>query len=228
MKNIWIALPAYTGTIHLGTMRSIVTDMLALAERGDRVTIFDECGNAMIAHARAAMVSQFLNGEGTHLIWVDADVAWEKGALLRLVDAPVDFVGAVYPQRKDPLNYCVQWCQDRDYLQADPETNLLEVAGIPAGFMRCSRNMLERMVAAYPETRFASQDSPTGYMHALFSNIHEGDLHFGEDYSFCMRWRRIGGQVWIDPEIRMGHCGYKTFTGSLGDWLRERMTSEAA
>ncbi len=59
MNNIWIAIPAYTGTIHLGTMRCLINDMLKLAERGDRVTIFDECGNAMIAHARSLMVAKF-------------------------------------------------------------------------------------------------------------------------------------------------------------------------
>ena len=30
------------------------------------------------------------------------------------------------------------------------------------------------------------------------------------------------GKVWIDPEIKMGHIGYKTFEGHLGNWLRDR------
>ena len=37
-KNIWIAVPAYTGQVHLGTVRSLMTDMVLLAERADRVT----------------------------------------------------------------------------------------------------------------------------------------------------------------------------------------------
>lgn len=221
-KDIWIAIPAYTGQIHLGTMRSIVSDMLKLAERGDRVTIFDESGNAMIADCRALIVAKFLESEGTDLVFVDSDVCWEAGALVKLVDQPVDFVAGIYPQRRDPIAYCVQYIQERAELRADPETHLLEVAGVPAGFMRMTRGMLERMVGHYPDTAFYCQDAPNQTAHALFDPVRIGKLKFGEDYSFCKRWRDIGGRVWIDPEIRMGHVGYKTFMGSIGDWLRNR------
>jgi hypothetical protein len=44
----------------------------------------------------------------------------------------------------------------------------------------------------------------------------------GEDYAFCRRWTDMGGKVWVNPEIKMGHVGYKTFQGHLGDWLRSR------
>src|SRR5262245_55405439 len=97
-KSVWIAVPAYTGQVHLGTMRSLMTDMLLLAARGDKVTIFDESGNAMIAHARDMIVAEFLAGQGTDLVFVDADVFWEEGAILRLVDHPVDVVAGIYPQ----------------------------------------------------------------------------------------------------------------------------------
>jgi len=221
-KHVWIAVPAYTGTIHMGTMRSIIADLLKLAERGDRVTIFDESGNAMIGDCRGLICAQFLASDATDLVFVDADVAWESGALLKLVDHPVDFVAGIYPQRRDPEAYCVQWIQSRKDLIADPATGLLEVEGVPAGFMRLTRAMLERMVDAYPDTVFVCDAADTGLVHDLFGAFRVGKVKFGEDYSFCRRWREIGGQVWVDAEIRMGHCGYKTFVGSLGDWLRGR------
>jgi hypothetical protein len=220
-RNVWIAIPAYTGMIHLGTMRCIIADMLKLCERGDKVTIFDETGNAMIAHGRDLICSKFLAGEGSDLIFVDYDVTWEEGAILRLVDAPMDVVAGLYPRRQDPLAFFVRYL-DKPELHADPDTKLLEVEAVPAGFLKISRRALTEMVAAYPKTRFADKYAPTGFAHALFDNIHEGDLYFGEDYSFCMRWRDIGGTVWIDPEIKMGHIGFKTFHGSIGDWLRAR------
>ena len=222
MKHVWIAIPAYTGTIHLGTMRSIMKDMLALMQRGDRVSIFDECGNAIIDDARAIMVQKFLDSDGTDLVFVDHDVSWQEGALLRLVDAPVDCVAGIYPQRKDPISYTVQWVPDRAELWADPETGLLEVAGVPAGFMRMTRAMLERMVDAYPESEFYVESLPEKKAYALFASWRDGKMKYGEDYSFCRRWREIGGTVWVDPEIKMGHVGNKTFQGHLGDWLRGR------
>ena len=221
-RHVWIAIPAYTGTIHLATMRSVLTDLLALQARGDEVTIFDESGNAMIADCRAVIVAKFLASEATDLVFVDSDVCWEAGALVKLVDRPVDFVAGIYPQRRDPPAYCVQWITERAELRADPETGLLEVAGVPAGFMRMSRSMLRGMVEAYPNTLFHCDDAPDARAWALFDPYRIGKLKMGEDYSFCRRFRDIGGKVWIDPEIRMGHVGNKTFPGHLGDWLRAR------
>lgn len=220
MKHVWVAIPAYTGTIHLGTMRSIFTDLLTLKDRGDAFTIFDESGNALIADCRALIVAKFLESDATDLVFVDSDVLWEAGALVRLVDHPVDFVAGIYPQRRDPIDYCVQWDLSKDELHA--EAGLLEVHGVPAGFMRLTRAMLEKMVMLYPDTQFHCEQAPNNTAYALFDPYRIGKMKLGEDYAFCRRWRDIGGKVWVDPEIKMGHVGFKTFGGHLGDWLKNR------
>lgn len=220
-KHVWIAIPAYTGTVHLATMRSIISDLLLLAERGDRVTIFDESGNAMIGDCRGLIVSKFLDGDGTHLVFVDSDVSWQAGALLRLVDAPVDFVAGLYPQRRDPIDFCCQWDTSKREIELS-EHGLIGVMGVPAGFMCLSREMLEKMVAHYADTQFRCDAAPNGTAYDLFGAYRCGRIKYGEDYSFCKRWRDIGGSIWVDPEIRMGHCGYKTFVAQVGEWLKER------
>lgn len=214
-----VAIPAYTGTIHLGTFRSLMTDLLALQARGDEWEVHDECGNALIADCRALIVAQFLASECDTLVFIDSDVCWEAGALLKLVDAPVDMVAGIYPQRKDPVAYCVKW-QDKPDLQA--EDGLLQVEGVPAGFMKLSRKQLEAMVAQYPDSEFYVETAPNQKAWALFADYRIGKHKMGEDYAFCRRWTDMGGKVWIDPEISMGHVGFKTFPGHLGDWLRNR------
>lgn len=217
-KHVWIAIPAYTGTIHLATMRSVIADMLKLADRGDRVTIFDESGNAMIGDCRGLICAQFLASDATHLVFVDSDVSWAEGSLLSLVDAGVDFVAGLYPQRRDPINYCCQW--DTSKPEIELVNGLVEVLGVPAGFMCLSRAMLEKMTAHYADTQFHCEVAPNQTAYDLFGAYRVGRIKFGEDYSFCRRWRDIGGQIWVNPEIRMGHCGYKTFVGAVGDWLK--------
>lgn len=228
-RHIWIAIPAYTGTIHLGTMRSLIADMLAFADRGDRVTIFDESGNAMIGDCRGLIVAKFLDSDATDLVFIDSDVVWEAGALLKLVDQPVQFAAGIYPQRKDPLNFCVRRLEGANW--ADPKTKLLEVQGVPAGCIRLRRHMLEQMVEAYPETDFYCPDAPNDTVWDLFGAFRDPRdrrIKYGEDYSFCERWRALGGRIWVDPEMRMGHVGFKTFTGSWGDWLRAQPAYQAA
>lgn len=216
--KIWVAIPAYTGQIHLGTMRSLVNDLFALARRGDCAEVFDECGNAIISDARSLIVAKFLASDADQLVFIDSDVIWEAGALVKLVDHPVDFVAGIYPQRKDPINYCVQWDTSKTDLMAI--NGLIEVKGVPAGFMRLSRSMLQKMTEHYKSLNFYCAEAPNNIACGLFDPYSENGFKFGEDYSFCRRWVDIGGSVWVDPEINMGHVGYKTFVGHLGNWLK--------
>jgi len=192
--------------------------MTALMRLGDIVSVQDECGNTDIADARALMVTRFLAGSGTDLVFVDNDVSWQAGALLKLLDYPVDMVAGIYPRRADPIGFPVRYIEQSEIL-ADPKTGLIEAAGVPAGFLRCSRAMLEQMTAAYPDLAYERRGER---IVGLFDPHKTGFAKLGEDYSFCQRWRDLGGKVWIDPEIQMGHIGSKVFAGHLGDWLRNR------
>ncbi len=218
--HVMIAIPAYTGQIHLGTMRSLFTDLLALQARGDVWTLMDECGNGLIADARALIVAKFLASPCDTLVFIDSDVCWEAGALLNLLDKPVDCVAGIYPQRKDPLTFAVRWHEDC-IPWADAQTLLVGVRGVPAGFLKLSRAQLEAMVKHYEDLWFYVEDAPDNKAWALFSDYWIDHAKLGEDYAFCARWVDMGGEVWIDPEMKMGHVGYKTFEGHLGDWLRE-------
>lgn len=221
MKHVFIAIPAYTWTVYLATMRSIIADTQAFIARGDKVTIFDESGSTDLPDARAVSVAAFIKSGATHLVHVDNDVCWQTGGLLRLVDAGVGMVGGVYPKRCDPLDFPVRFIPEREELWADTETGLLEVEAIPGGFVCMTRETIDRMIAAYPETRFRStRYGSEDELHALYEPMFIDGRRRGEDYAFCYRWRAIGGKVWADPEIHMAHIGPKAFVGRMGDWLR--------
>lgn len=223
MKHIMIAMPAYTGVVHMGTMRSLMTDIIALIQRGDRFTFVDDIGNAAIADCRGVIATKFLASDCDELVFIDSDVAWGKGSLLKLIDHPVDLVAGIYPQRVDPLAWTCKWDESKTELWADPETGLLEVEAIPTGFMKISRNCLEKMVEAYPQMYY-HHSAPNKRFYSLFESYIEPGTEnkYGEDYSFCYRWKSIGGKIWIDPEIGMGHIGIKIFQGHLGNYLRNR------
>jgi hypothetical protein len=224
-KHIWLAIPAYTGQIHLATMRSIMTDWKALRERGDSLELYDEAGNPYIADARAQIVSCFLASKADTLVFVDSDVSWEAGALLRLIDAPEDVVAGIYPFRADPIAYPIDWLPEKA-IPYNQKTGLIQVRGVPAGFLKITRSCLEKMVEAYKDLEFHCEKAPEKTAWALFAGyrVNGGRDKLGEDYAFCARWRDIGGTVWAMPEVKMGHCGFKTFYGSLGEWLRNRAT----
>lgn len=218
--HIMIAIPAYTGMVHCLTMRSLMNDLIKLVKRGDTFTLVDDIGNALIADSRGQIATKFWESDCDCLVFVDNDVSWSDGALIKLIDHPVDLVAGIYPYRCDPIAYPIHYL-DKPELWADPDTGLLEVKSVPTGFMKISRNCIAKMIEAYPEKYFFTAERDKEF-YPLFDHVFEDGYKWGEDYSFCIRWRKIGGQVWIDPEIGMGHSGPKTFVGHIGDWLRNR------
>lgn len=204
--KVFIGIPSYSWGVKMGTMRSLLGDLIALQKRGDDFILYDEAGNTEISLAREVIVKAFLKTDADKLVFVDDDVCWQKGALLTLVDRPVDVVGGAYPKRKEPLEWPVGWLPSGGDLIA--VNGLLEVAALATGFLGLSRACLEKMHAEYGD--------------AMFDNIRHDAGRYSEDISFCARWRAIGGKVWLDPEIKMGHIGPKVFEGHIGNWLRNR------
>ena len=89
------------------------------------------------------------------------------------------------------------------------------------GFMMIKRSAVLRMVAAYPETHYRGvqtfpapkQESPNLYN--LFDCMIEPEtgVYLSEDFTFCHRFRRIGGKIWLDTESRLRHEGALEFHG---------------
>lgn len=236
-RHIVLSIPAYTGFVHCGTMRSVVADTLDLIVNGDIVQITEEVGNADIARCRAMIVARFLAiPNATHLVMVDSDVCWEPRGLHRLVNAckgSVEFVCGAYPKRLgEGLSYHMRMLPG-DTQTMDPATGLLEVEAMPAGFMCLSRAMLQRMVTHYADTKMSFAECPDGIAWDLFDSVwvtdEAGLRHkWGEDYSFCKRWRDMGGKVWLDPHIAMGHLGTKMWKGRFSDSFEAVPEAKAA
>jgi hypothetical protein len=229
-QNIWLAIPSYGGQAYIATYKSIIHDMFRLVMDGHTVRIFDEIGHADIYALRAQIVANFLaDPNATDLVMIDSDVAWEPHGLQSLLAHDVDLVAAAYPKRRDPIEFMFRSAQDAGQpLMGDPGTGLVEVWGMPGGFMRCRRSMLEKMVAHYSDLFVVDRDAPKGKTCRLFDPYYfdtveadgsKGKRVLSEDYAFCQRWRDMGGKVYLDASIGMAHIGTKAFTGKLGEFL---------
>lgn len=154
----------------------------------------------------------------THLCYVDSDEGWPPDAVGRLLEHRAQVVGVPIRLKVQELHWNVTDLPGTG--NATWNGRLLEVGGIGTGFLLVARSALERMIEAYPELRV--EDDQGGY-HTLFQT---GKL--SEDFTFCERWRAIGGRVWADPTIEVCHVGLAEFTGKLIDHMELRPRSAAA
>ena len=85
--------------------------------------------------------------------------------------------------------------------------------------MLIKRDVIEKMAEHYPETRYSASHNGLGVsssnLYALFDCIIDPETreYLSEDYTFCHRWRSMGGRIWLDRESRLSHIGPAEFTG---------------
>ncbi len=98
------------------------------------------------------------------------------------------------------------------------ERNLTKVKHLATGFMMIQRPVFEMMFKAYPYTKYTDDVSfltgdENDYAYALFDCGVENDHYYSEDWMFCHRWQKMGGEIFVDVTISLDHTGIETFHG---------------
>ena len=197
-------------------MISMFSTMEMLKAQGTPVQWALERYNADIGLARSHMFSEFVRSQYTHLLMIDDDMSWETSAIHRLIYANKPLVAVAGPKKRLPLVFAVSHVDESGKpapLITDQATGCAEVTSVGAAFMMIRRDCAEAMVKAYPELEYIGSDGKTSW--GLFCQTVENRAYLPEDFSFCRRWRKIGGHVYICPDVPLGHIGAHEFKGDL-------------
>jgi predicted O-methyltransferase YrrM len=216
-KKVMLAIPTYDDPSCALTF-ALACSREALTEAGIQSALLILQGNCHVDDGRNSIVRDFLESDCTDLMFLDSDVTWEPKDLVQLCSRDVDIVGGVYPYRREGG----QNMPVRMMAEAQIVDGLMEVEGLPTGFMKIKRHVLETMAAAAPW--FFDKIYPT----ALVFNRSQPDEHhnrWGGDLDFCRRWREMGGKLYAEAEITLGHVAKVVIWDSLGAHLR-RMKGE--
>lgn len=219
VQRIFISVPSYDGKMEPQCLFSILHGMELLWENGIACGLHLHAGDCHVDDARNGVVREFLNTEGTDLVFVDADVGFPAENLLRLVQHDADVVAGVYPKKGDPEFPVWPLPGLRDPTLA----GLVEVEGAPTGFMRIRRAVLEKFEKAFKHRQFYGQGQTEGRPYTIiFERLYEAGHRWSGDYGFCRKWRVMGGKIYVDPEMEFEHVGPNAWKGRLGDhWRRE-------
>jgi hypothetical protein len=234
-----VGTPCFGGVVS----QDYTMSLLNLQKTADRLG-FDMAtimlGNdALITRGRSAIVARFLdNPATTHLLFVDADIAFSPEHVARMLAFDKDFVAGFYPAKVFDWNQLAE--RFGKTAETLDEAGLIYVgslcegaeakaeqgfaAGVYAGtgFQLIKRGVFERMIEAYPETKykalhaFPRPPQPSDNLYALFDCMidQETGVYLSEDYAFCRRWRAIGGEIWLDLNSRLTHTGAHSFHGN--------------
>ena len=190
--TFFLATPLHDDRVHVSYMAGVL--QLVAAERG-RVTVAKYTSQNLFL-ARDILTAHFLRSNATHLLWVDSDIGWTAADAQALLATGKDFVGGLYAKKQEDRALAPEQF-------GQSEGALVEVRHAATGFLLLSRSCVERMAAAHPELQY---ETALGTTHALWAPLF-GKLPYGEDVSFGLRWRKLGGQIWVHTQVILKHSG---------------------
>lgn len=180
-RSIFLATPMYGGTCYGNYTQSLLTTVKACIQNGIEFRehfIFNE---SLIPRARNYLVDEFMRSGMSHLLFVDADVAWNYDYIFQLLaiadpQSQYDIVCGPYPKK------CIAWekvkrAVDKGLAEKDPkqlehfvgdfvfnpvvekgQTQVeisirkpVEVLESGTGFMMIQRKTLEKFADKYPQ-----------------------------------------------------------------------------
>lgn len=237
---IFLATPCYGGLVHQQYMQSVIALMNYARNRPFDVSLALLGNDSLITRSRNTLVATFLERrEATHLLFVDADIAFQPEQVERLLDFDADVVAGIYPLK------VYDWAQGEQRRRGNtcgetPAEAALRYCGMPfegekaewrdgfatapyagTGFMMIRRNVFDRMMAAHPELAYGAmlvypRQRAGQAQYALFDCMIDPETghYLSEDYAFCKRWRKLGGKIWLDAESSLTHTGPHDFIGN--------------
>jgi hypothetical protein len=235
--HIMLATPCFGGLVSSLYMQSVLGLMQTASATGFDLSHALLGHDALITRARNTLLGCFMESEASHILFVDSDIGFESGQVARMLVSGLEIVAGMYPLKA--FNFERAAYNHQTYGEVG-ESSLLMYVGKPAtsepresrggfiaadyagtGFLLVRRSAVERMIAAYPETRYRAihawpfPDGPERERYALFDTMidHETGEYLSEDYAFCRRWRDIGGEIWLDTACKLTHVGSTEFHG---------------
>lgn len=99
------------------------------------------------------------------------------------------------------------------------EGNIAKIRHLATGFMMIQRNVIEKMMKAFPSVKYNDdinflEPAENEFAYALFDCGVEEGHYFSEDWMFCQRWTKMGGSIYLDVSINLIHTGIEDYKGS--------------
>lgn len=183
--------------------------------------------------------------EFTHLFFIDADISFDAESVLRMILADRDIIAGIYPKKHVDFKKIIStyneaikenrmtllpqatydYCINLEANEIAIDNGIIEALYVGTGFMLIRRNVIEKMVEEYPETQY--KNDVEGYFmpnnmnennfYMLFDCIidPESKRYLSEDFTFCHRWRKLGGKIYVDINCDLTHSGIFEWVGSF-------------
>lgn len=221
-QSVFFATPCYGGQLtdqfHLSMYRLV--EAMRQHQISHQVTTLRN--ESLIPRGRNILTAMFLASPCTHLMFIDADIEFEGTDVIKLLRLNESIAVGAYPKKTLPIQYAINLkITDPTTGKVNVKGRAVEVLDASTGFFLIKREVIEKMILAYPELHIKNDSSidPSLNKHcyAFFDTLLDpvDNRYLSEDYTFCRRWQKLGGQIWLHRDIKLNHVGSYTFEGDV-------------
>lgn len=185
-----------------------------LMRRGIPAMLCLDAGCSRVERARNNVAWAFLASDCNRLLWLDDDQKFTPEDVVRLLclSTELDVVGAVYPQKQEPIE--LRLATKQKFMPCE-KWGLIRVDGMGLGFTMVTRRIMQTHADNAPLAKFDGIESrmPMIFRPRLSDKMED----VGEDIGFFQDCRTFGYAVWVDPAMKIGHIGTKVYEGTLAE-----------
>jgi len=214
--HVHFGIPCYGGQITEPCFTSFLRFILMASRSGLQWSLDTMVNESLVTRARNNLMAKMMtNTAATHFMFIDADIRFQPEAIFMMLASDKDVIGGLYPKKALPIQYVIN-VKPGTMIQND----IFPVDTMGTGFMMFKRHVYEKLCAAHPECKYVDdvglgkQYEPT--MFSIFdTEIDEKGHYLSEDWTFCRRWAKIGGEIYAHAKVLLNHSGHYEFAGDL-------------
>lgn len=214
--HIHFGIPCYGGQITEPCFTSFLRFILMASRAGLQWSLDTMVNESLVTRARNNLMAKMMtNKAATHFMFIDADIRFQPESIFQMLACDKDVIGGLYPKKALPIQYVIN---------VKPGTQIVNdifpVDTMGTGFMMFKRHVYEKLIEAHPETKYVD-DVGLGkefepHMYSIFdTEIDEKGHYLSEDWLFCRRWSKLGGEIYAHSKVLLNHSGHYEFAGDL-------------
>jgi hypothetical protein len=214
--HLHIGIPCYGGMMSEPTVTSLLKFVLMASRAGLNWSLDTMVNESLITRGRNNLMAKMMtNKVATHFMFIDADIRFDAESIFQMLAYEKDVIGGLYPKKAIPTNYVINLLP-----QTKIQGDIFTVDTMGTGFLIFKRSVYEKLCEVHPETKYVDdvglgkQYEPN--MYAIFDTEIDAKGHYlSEDWLFCRRWQKTGGEIWAHSKVLLNHVGFYEFRGSL-------------
>jgi len=216
-KNYSILIMTPTmGNCSIDYASSLAQTCVVLQVAGIDVTVGKTMNSCFVHHSRNLNANAFLNSNHSHLLQIDSDMSWQPNVVLDMLLFDKDFISAIGRKKTMDTQFAGVNYTDENGIPIGqtgdkPEDSLVKMAYVGGAFTLQKRRVFEEL------QKVCEYSAPVGTIFYK-DEYTEADWRT-EDYTFCIKCKGAGIDVWCYPNVTLGHLGGFDYSGNYFEHL---------